>query len=203
VTEIRPRGRRPGETKTREAILEAARNSFARAGYDRTTIRQIAAEADVDPALVMHFFATKHDLFDAAMDLPFDAEAAVAAMLADADPDGLGEAFVRMFFSIWEDPQTGPRMIGLIRSAASYELAAERVRHLLHTRILHPLATALDTSEPELRSELASSQLVGIGLARYVLCFEPLASTDVETLIAALAPAVQRYLTGPLDRRPR
>jgi AcrR family transcriptional regulator len=199
VTESRPRGRRPGETKTREAILEAARSSFARAAYDRTTIRQIAGEAGVDPALVMHFFATKQDLFEAAMDLPFDAEAAVVALLESAEEDRLGEAFVRMFFSIWEDPHTGPRMVGLIRSAVSYELAAERVRHLLHARILGPLATALDASEPELRAELASSQLVGIGLARYVLRFEPLASTDAETLIAALAPAIQRYLTGPLD----
>jgi AcrR family transcriptional regulator len=203
VTEIRPRGRRPGETKTREAILEAARSSFAGAGYDRTTIRQIAAAADVDPALVMHFFATKEELFEAAMDLPFDAEAAVAALLESADEDRLGEGFVRMFFSIWEDPQTGPRMAGMIRSAASYDLAAERMRHLLHTRILGPLATALGASQPELRAQLASSQLVGIGLARYILRFEPLASTDAETLIAALAPTVQRYLTAPLDDRRR
>jgi AcrR family transcriptional regulator len=194
----RPRGRRPGDTTTRDAILEAARQSFARSGYDRTTIRQIAREAGVDPALVMHFFATKEQLFEAAMELPFDAEAAVAALIGSYERDRLGEGLVRMFFAIWDDPVTGPRMVGLIRSAASHDRAAQRVRYLLHTRILHPLATALGSSERDLRSELASSQLVGLALARYVLRFEPLASTETETLIQVLAPTVQRYLTEPL-----
>ena len=198
MAQTQPRGRRPGETRTREAILDAARNAFARSGYDRTTIRQIASDAEVDPALVMHFFATKEAVFEAAMDLPFDAEAAVAELLDSSGREQLGEGLARMFFGIWEDPETGPRMAGLIRSAASHELAAERVRSLFHVRILEPLGLALAASEPELRAQLASSQLMGIAIARYILRFEPLASTPAETLVRAIGPTLQRYLTGPL-----
>lgn len=195
---VRKAGRRPGETRTREQILDAARRAFAELGYDRATIRAIAREADVDPALVIHFFASKERLFAAAMELPFDAEPAIDR-LAAGDPDTLGERLARLFLGIWEDPETGPRMVGLLRSATSYPAAADRVRELLDTRILRPLAGALDAPDAQLRSDLASAQLVGIALARYVLRLEPLASADRERLIAAVAPTLQRYLRGDLS----
>lgn len=194
---MKPLGRRPGETRTRQAILDAARESFARQGYDRTTIRGIAQEAGVDPALVMHFFPTKDRLFAAVMELPFDAPAEVRALL-DADRGRLGENLVRMFLRVWDDPESGPRMVGLLRSASSYDAAAEGLRELLESRILTPLATELDAPDPALRVALASSQLVGMALLRYVLRMEPVASASAERLTAALAPNVHRYLTGDL-----
>jgi AcrR family transcriptional regulator len=193
------RGRRPGESTTRDAILAAARRSFAAEGYDRATIRAIARDASVDPALVIHFFASKELMFAAAMELPFDAPSAVGRLL-EADRATLGENFARMFFGIWEDGETGPAMVGLLRSAASHDAAAGRMRELIDGQILQPLATALDAPDPQLRSDLASSQLVGIGLMRYVLRLEPLASTATEDLIAAVAPTLQRYLAGELSR---
>jgi AcrR family transcriptional regulator len=194
---MRPRGRRPGETRTREAILDAARGSFAAAGFDRTTIRAVARTAGVDPALVLHWFGSKEELFAAAIDFPFDAEPRIETLL-EGGRDRLGEGMARLFFDIWEDPVTGPVMVGLFRSAASYEAAAERVRELLDARILRPLATALDPPDAELRADLASAQLVGVGFARHVLRLEPIASTDPEVLIRALAPTIQRYLRGDL-----
>jgi AcrR family transcriptional regulator len=196
--ERKPRGRRPGESTTRDAILEAARRHFAAEGFDGTTIRAIARDASVDPALVMHFFGSKELMFAAAMELPFDAASAVGRLL-ESDRATLGAEFARMFFRIWEDSETGPAMVGLLRSASSHDAAAARMRELLDGQILQPLATALDAPDRQLRSDLASSQLVGIGLMRYVLRLEPLASTDTEILIAALAPTLQRYLTGELD----
>ena len=70
-----PRGRRPGTSNSREAIAGAARALFGELGYDRTTIRGVAAAASVDPALVMHFFGSKQKLFVETMAVPFDAAA--------------------------------------------------------------------------------------------------------------------------------
>lgn len=189
------RGRRPGAPRTREAILAAARDSFARLGYDRATIRAIAGAAGVDPALVLHYFPSKEHVFAAVMELPFDAEAVVRRVL-EGPPDGLGERLVRTFIATWEDPVAGPGMVGLLRSAASYEVAAERLRELIGARLMRPLAAALAVPDPELRAELAGAQLVGFAFMRYVLRVEPIASADSEVLVAAFAPTVQRYLTA-------
>ena len=191
-------GRRPGETRTRGAILAAARERFAREGYDRTTIRSVAADAGVDPALVMHFFPTKERLFTAVIDLPEEVERAIDQAL-QGDPEHLGERLMRMFADVWEDPVTGPRMIGLLRSAASYEAAAARLRDVFDARILRRFVDAIPGPRARLRSDLVSSQLVGVAMLRYVLRIEPLASEDRETLIAAVAPTLQRYFTGPLE----
>jgi AcrR family transcriptional regulator len=188
------RGRRPGETKTRDAIVDAARRSFARAGYDRTTIRAVAQDAGVDPALVMHFFATKEHLFAAAIQLPFDAESEIAA-LREAGREHFGEGLARLFFRVWEDPATGGAMVSLLRSASSHEDAAQRMRDLLDARIVQPLAGALDAPEARLRASLVSSTLVGLGFARYVLRLEPIASADPEVLIPALGRTLQVCLT--------
>jgi AcrR family transcriptional regulator len=185
-------GRRPGETRTREAILAAARERFARDGYDRTTIRAVAADAGVDPALVMHFFPAKERLFTAVIDLPEDVERAIDQAL-HGDPGDLGERLMRMFVDVWEDPVSGPRMIGLLRSAASYDAAAARLRDVFDTRILRRFG---EVSQDRLRADLVSAQLVGVAMLRYVLRIEPLASADRETLIAAVAPTLQRYFTG-------
>ena len=189
------RGRRPGETRTRDAILAAARERFARDGYDRTTIRGVAADAGVDPALVMHFFPAKEELFTAVIDLPEDVELAIERAL-HGDPGRLGERLMRMFVDVWEDPVTGPRMIGLLRSAASYDAAAARLRDVFDARILRRFA---EVSHDDLRSDLVSSQLVGVAMLRYVLRIEPLASAEREALIAAVAPTLQRYFTGAIE----
>jgi AcrR family transcriptional regulator len=188
-------GRRPGETKTRDAILAAASERFAREGYDRTTIRGVAADAGVDPALVMHFFPTKERLFTAVIDLPEEVERAIDQAL-QGDPDDLGERLMRMFTGVWEDPVSGPRMIGLLRSAASYDAAAARLRDVFDVRIVRRFA---DVTPDRLRGDLVSSQLVGVAMLRYVLRIEPLASTDREALIAAVAPTLQRYFTGDIE----
>jgi AcrR family transcriptional regulator len=186
------RGRRPGETRTRDAILAAARERFARDGYDRTTIRGVAADAGVDPALVMHFFPTKERLFAAGIDLPEDVERAIDQAL-HGDPGQVGERLMRMFVDVWEHPASGPRMIGLLRSAASYDTAAARLRDVFDERIVRRFA---GVSQDPLRGDLVSSQLVGVAMLRYVLRIEPLASADRETVIAAVAPTLQRYFTG-------
>ena len=194
---VKRRGRRPGPSGTREAIAAAARRQFAELGFDRTTIRSVAAEADVDPALVLHYFGSKQRLFLDAVDLPFEVSELVA-QLQGGPRSEVGERVARFAVRVLSDPDGLARWTGMIRSAASDPEAAEVLRDVLTRRIFEPLAEALGSEDAQLRANLASSQMVGLVMARYVIAIEPLASADSETLASALAPTLQRYLVGPL-----
>ena len=190
-------GRRVGTSTTRAAIAEAAQRSFAALGYDRTTIRAIASEAGVDPALVVHFFGSKQQLFLAVMDLPFEPEVALPSILAGKRKT-VGERFARFIVGVLEDEQARSVMTGMVRAAASEPEAARMLRELISRRVVGPIASTLGEEDAELRATLLGSQIVGVIMARYVVAVEPLASLDPERLIAALAPNLQRYLVGPL-----
>ena len=196
----RPRGRtgrRPGEPPTRAVILAAARVAFSVGGYDHATIRDIAARAHVDPALVLHYFGSKEQLFAAALELPLRPAELVGEALA-VHREHAGEFAVRRFLTVWEDPHNKPIMMALLRSVVSNEYAADLVRRLLGKMVLEPLATQLELPDAALRANLLGTQFIGLALARYVARIEPLASADVETLVAAVGPTIQRYLTGDL-----
>ena len=191
----RPRGRRPGPTSTRDDVLAAARAVFADHGYDGATIRAIAARADVDPALIIQFFASKDGLFAAAMELPFDAAAAVDTILS-GPRSRTGERIVSTFLRLWDDPEIGPQMLGLVRSASTHAAAAARLRELIDHRLLSPIAESLAADDAHLRAQLVGAHLVGLGFARYVVQLRPLTSAPAEELVRYIGPAVQRYLTG-------
>jgi AcrR family transcriptional regulator len=192
------RGRRPGGQDTRGALLEAAREVFSESGYEGATVRAIAARAGVDAAMVNHWFGGKDSLFaQAVLKLPFDPETLVSALL-DGSVDSLGERIIRRFITVW-DATSGGTFPALIRSLASHDQAAAGLRDFLLKHILNRVIARLNTDRPELRATLCASQLIGIGMIRYVASFEPLASADVDSVVAAVAPNLQRYLTGPLD----
>lgn len=186
-------GRRPGTTDTRAEILDAARRLFGDNGYDGTTIRAIATAAGVDPALIHHFFGTKERVFVAAMELPFDPAVEVPKVL-EGDPDALGERFVRFFLSVWREPAGRAPFLAVLRSATVNEHAAAMLREFVSTALLGRVAAGSGT--PRLRVEAAAAQLIGLVMLRYVVRVEPLASADEETVVATVAPVVQRYLTG-------
>ncbi len=192
-------GRRPGNSGSREAILDAARGQFAEFGYEAATIRGIARDAGVDPALVHHFFASKEGVFIAATQLPIDPAVVVPALLVGGDLDGIGERLARMFLGLWEDPSTRPPILALIRSAVSTERGAAMLREFITSAVLGRIAAAIDRPDPLLRATLCGAQLVGLAWLRYILRVEPLASADPEVLVAAIAPTLQRYLTGDLE----
>lgn len=191
-------GRRPGARKTRDAISEAARSRFADVGYDRTTIRAIAADAGVDPALVLHFFGSKQGLFVSVMRLPQDPEV-VFARVFEGDRSEAGLRLARFAVSLLEDPVARSVLTGIVRAAASEPEAARMVRELVSEQLLGPLARSLGMPDPELRASLVGSQMVGLVMARHVVGIEPLASFEAEELAAAIAPNLQRYLTGRLS----
>jgi len=191
-------GRRPGATQTRDRILGAARASFGELGFDATTIRGVAARAEVDPALVHHYFGSKQQLFVAAMALPVDFAAVVPRMLA-GPPEGLGERIAKFGLELWDSAAMRPLILGLIRSATSDPGAAARLRELLAEGPFLALARATDRPDADLRAALVGSQIIGLIMARHIVKVEPLASAPHEVLAAAIGPTLQRYLVGELS----
>ena len=204
TTAPRPRrtGRRPGPNRTREAILRAARTHFGAHGYDPVSIRAVAREAGVDPALVHRFFGSKESLFVAAMELPVAPGELVRALLADGT-ERLGERIVQTLLTINDAPGAVAPFLALLRAATSNEQAATMLREFVTTEVLGPIAAAAAPDQPELRAALAGSQVIGLAMARYVVRIPQLANAQPHDLAARVGPAIQNYLTGPLPRSAR
>lgn len=190
-------GRRAGESGAREAILEAARTRFAEVGFDQASIRSIAAAAQVDPALVHHYFGTKSQLFSATLNLPIDPDA-IRAPIRAAPTDELGETVVCTVVGAW-DSSVGVHAVAAFRGllagtdaplarAFLLEVALKDVRE----RVDSPPGTGTT------RVVLAVSQMIGILVARKILRVEPIASMPLDQLAATAGPTIQRYLTGDL-----
>lgn len=191
--EQRPRSR--GEL-TRENILAAARARFAAEGYERATIRLIAADAGIDPALVMRYFGGKESLFAEAAEF----DLALPAM-KDTPVRQAGAVLAGHFFDRWEN-DTG--LQALLRASTANEAAAEKMRSVF-ARQVRPVIAPLcpDAASAGLRAALVSSQLLGFGLARYVLRLPPIAALTREQACEWLGPTLQRYLTQEPSSRPR
>jgi AcrR family transcriptional regulator len=195
-TTARRRGRRPAGQDTRTALIEAARAVFGENGYDGATVRAIATRAGVDAAMVNHWFGSKEGLFaQAVLQLPFDPLELTETLRAGPDAE-LGERIVRTFVTRW-DGAGGDVFQALVRSITGHEQAGHVLRDFFQkffTRVI----SAVGSDQVELRTTLCASQVVGMGMIRYVAKFEPMASADVETLVAAVAPNVQRYISGDI-----
>jgi AcrR family transcriptional regulator len=188
-------GRRPGPSSTRALIIAAAAGRFTAAGYDATSLRQIAAYAGVDPALVRRFFGSKEQLFTAVASALIDPGRALAAV-AEGPAEAAGERLLRYFLSLLGDvSQPGP-LLGLVRSAVTSEHAARLLRQFLAGGLLRDIAVSLPSDRPGLGAALAASQLVGLAVTRYAVQLPPLTSAGTEELVHAVAPVLQYYLTG-------
>jgi AcrR family transcriptional regulator len=194
--ETKRSGRRPGATATREQIAAAARSLFAELGYERTTFRRIAAAAGVDPALVVHFYGGKEELFRQVMALP-PALADALGRLAEGPRETVGRRVAELVVAMLENPATRAIVVGRIRAAATHAEAAALVRETV-THDLRRIAAVLSDDEPDTRAVLAGAQIAGLAQARYVLRAEPLASMSAATLVDLIAPVFQHYLAEPL-----
>src|SRR5260370_5990830 len=141
-------GRRPGTGGTRERILAAARSDFGKGGYEGTTIRGIAAQAKVDPALVMHYFESKDGVFRAAVQFPVDPAEFIPRLVAPG-LEGLGERLVRFFVETWDSPAGSP-FLGLIRSMVGNEDAPAQLREFAPPDALARLPPPPDPAHPPL-----------------------------------------------------
>jgi AcrR family transcriptional regulator len=195
VTGKRGPGRRPGGPDTRGEILAAARTEFAARGYDGTTMRAVASNAGVDAALVHHYFGGKDDLFLAALEIPVDPRVVIPEMLRPGS-DGIGERLVRMFVSVWDDPESRKPLLAVFRSALTSEAGADLLRGGMMRMVFEQVAAGLGVSEAPMRAQLVGSQMTGLVMMRYVLAVEPIASMPPDQLVRWLGPTVQRYLVG-------
>lgn len=191
-------GRRPGPNRTRDEILQAARAAFSARGYDAVSVRAIARDANVDPALVHRFFGSKESVFVAAMQLPVTPSRLVPAILAHG-PDGLGEQLVETLLILYDKTGAGP-FRALLASAVTNEHAATMLREFLTTEILGRVTAAAAADQTDLRAALAASQVLGLVMARYILRIPQIADAPSSQLAACIGPTVQRYLTGSLPQ---
>ena len=181
---------------TRAAILRAARERFAADGYERATIRAIAAEANIDPSMVMRYFGNKERLFAAAAE--FDLR---LPDLAELPVERVGAALVAHFLTRWDGDET---MTALLRAGTTNPAAAERMRQIFAEQLAPVTARAIAAGAgssggglaAEERAGLVASQILGLALTRYVLRFPPVAALDRDKLVAWVGPTVQRYLMG-------
>lgn len=193
------RGRRKGGIASKDQILAAARKLFAEHGFDGTSLRQIAREAEVDPAMVHHFFNGKDELFALSVELPAD-PAQVLAGVDGLDPEHRAEAIVAAVLRLWESPAQHS-LVAFLRGTIGSKAKTAMMRELVTRTILSRIMAGVPGSAEEvrLRGNLVASQMVGLMLTRYVIRLEPLASATEEEVVRLIAPNVRHYLTGELD----
>jgi AcrR family transcriptional regulator len=187
-------GRRPGTSDTRDQILAVARRQFATSGYDATSLRAIASEAKVDPALLIHYFGTKDGLFTAATGLP----AGLSALFAGQQDQKLRDfaaTLVRSYLGFVDSDQSRNAILALVRSAVSNEKAAAMLREFLATELLPVIASRTGHENAPLRASLVAAQLMGVAMLRHVVRLDPVARATPDEIVALVAPVIEQYLT--------
>jgi AcrR family transcriptional regulator len=175
--------------RTKAVILSAARERFAAVGYEAATIRAIASDAGIDPAMVMRYFGSKDQLFAAAaeFDLRFPDFAGV-------DRSHLGAAVVRHFLDRWEGDDA---LVLLLRSSTTNAEAAQRMKQIFVAQ-LEPMVAGLVGADAAARAGLIATQILGLALCRYVLKLPPIAAMSRAEIVGWISPTVQRYLCEPM-----
>jgi AcrR family transcriptional regulator len=174
---------------------------FARNGIHKTSIRAVATAADVDAALVHHYYGTKEQLFAAAIRLPVD-PMDVIGPLREVPVEELGYQLPSVLLPLY-DSELGAGIIATLRSI----LAGSEVnlfRSFLQEVIAVEIGSRVDNPPGSgiIRIQFIASQLVGVIMARYILELEPFASLPAEQIAQTIAPNLQRYLTGEVPEWP-
>jgi AcrR family transcriptional regulator len=185
-------GRRPGRSQTREEILRAAREQFAERGYGRTTLRSIADAADVHPALLHHYFRSKQQLYNDALNLPVDLWEMLTKLLADTPAEQVAEALVRTVVRTWRDPASGARLRAVTRRIYGDPDGTGMARSHLETVLIPRFADALKV--PESHVAAALSHLIGLTLADTLVGVRQLNHLSEDELVTLVEPAISQYL---------
>jgi AcrR family transcriptional regulator len=188
---MRPIGRRPGNPDTRNEIVATARRLFAESGYEKTSVRDIAAAAGVDPALIRHYFGSKAELFRSTVGWPLTPADLIARITGGGE---IGARLTRVFFEAWERPDSRAPLLAILRGAATHEESTTLVRQFMQNQLYPQLAKALQGRDTELRIDLAIAQLLGIAYLRHVLQVEPIASASLDELVARVTPVITAHL---------
>src|SRR5690348_6886202 len=180
-------GMRRSSEQTKAVILAAAREQFARSGFERATIRAIAADANIDPSMVMRYFGNKDQLFATAAD--FDLQ---LPDLSDVGRDELGTRLVGHFLDRWERDEA---LVALLRASTTNEEAAQRMQTIFSTQ-LGPAIVTINPADAPRRAGLVATQVLGLAVCRYVLRLPPVVAMSHDEVVGWLGPTVQRYLTA-------
>ncbi len=184
---------------TRTLIVQAAAEEFGRAGFDATSMRAIAREAGVDPALVRHYFTDKAELFSEAIAAPMRPEQLVRHAL-DGRPEDMGANLVRYIVSTLDVPGVSDRIVRMMHTAMTQDFAADLFREFLMRAVLTPVARAVSDDDVDQRASFAAAQVIGLVMARYATRIEPLASASTDEVVAQIGPVMQWLLLGgPLN----
>ncbi len=187
---------------SRDAVLAAAKNRFAEDGYDRTTLRAIAEDANVDASMVLYLFRSKTELFRESLRLVIDPAVLVAALQGvgpDNDAD-IGTRTVRTYLGVWESPETAASIRAMLASATSNPDANDAFRSFMQSYVLTAVSGVLGgNDEARLRATLAASSLVGTAMLRYLMGVSPLSELPTDDVVRLVAPTVTRYLTADAD----
>lgn len=178
-------------------ILAAARDAFAETGWAGTTIRAVARAADVDPALVYHYFGSKEGLLDAATNPPQKWLENVAKTWTTPLPE-LGAALLRLMVAAWADDEVGPVLRAVLQTAAHEPSTREKLRAIVERSLMGVAQLGIDEHDRLVRSGLISSQIMGLAMMRYVWKIEPVASMSDDEVVVAVAPNLQRYVEGDI-----
>lgn len=193
----RPRGRRPGRADTRASIQLAALTLFSEMGYEKVSLRAIARAAEVDPALIHHYFANKADLFArSVLDLPLDAERIVQHILAGPTEE-IGQRTIAAFLEAWDAPGAGDRFTAMLRAAVTDPAARRPLSEFMSREILVPVAESLGHGNARLRAALGVSVVLGLALSRDILELPALAKVRNPVLVRTLGRAMQAHLVDP------
>jgi AcrR family transcriptional regulator len=179
--------------RTRAAILKAAQELFAGQGYERTTVRDIAALAAIDPAMVMRYFGSKEGLFAraTAFDLRLPDLTAVTRRR-------IGATLIAHFLEVWEGPRSTGSLTSLLRAASSNEEAAATIRTIFGGQVVPMLMQVVPPAELPARAALVSTQILGLAFARYVIKVPPVVALPRAELVRLVGPTMQRYVVGKL-----
>ncbi|MER5649875.1 TetR family transcriptional regulator [Streptosporangium sp. NPDC002524] len=202
MTEPNPPGR-PGRwrsgAESRQRVLEAARALFREHGYGGTTMRAVAAEAEVDPAMVFYFFGTKQGLFGAALEVPEQVPSAIESVFTGG-LDDIGARMVRTLVENLDKSHRTP-LVTLTRSALTHDDSETLLRQYIDREITDRLVTMLGTPDATVRVAMLNVQILGLAVARYIVRIEPVASASVDDLVTWFGPIMQQGLTGPASSR--
>ncbi len=176
---------RRSSAETKAVILAAARERFAESGFERATIRAIAADANIDPSMVMRYFGNKDQLFAAAAD--FDLQ---LPDMAGVDRDQVGVQLVTHFMNRWERDEI---MVVLLRSSTTNAEAAQSMKTIFATQLL-PVIAGINPEGAVRRAGLVATQMLGLALCRYVLKLPPVVEMSRDEIVSSLGPTIQRYL---------
>lgn len=183
-------GRRSGSEDTKQAIIEAAQNHFALHGIDGASLRTIADTAEVDPALIVHYFRSKQRLYVESMMPLFDGPAVLNKAIEGKDSE-IGIRLATAIISVMSEPNTQKLLLGALRSASSDEAASEMLRKFVENNLVKVICKKMPQPDAELKANLLCAQIVGILVTRYIIKIEPLASVSNQGLAVVLSNLIQ------------